>query len=196
MHDCVTKHTNHTARDRRNGTDWFMFKERWPIRCSPDEMHPRSARRIAIALLPVECVFSDASKPNLLWHSIACFDSFEKKPRMRNRERKKVEKYCGTRVQIGQISWESSLLTIHQKFYKISVHFIAYISFDVISKSFLSICISSMWRKDKSSFKKKKKKRSNLIVCNLSNLSDCRPRSNEKRKRGRENRRRQRDFGN
>lgn len=38
MHDCVTKHTNHTARDRRNRTDWFMFKERWPIRCSPDEM--------------------------------------------------------------------------------------------------------------------------------------------------------------
>lgn len=65
-----------------------------------------------------------------------------------------------------------------------------------LSSRFLSICISSMWRKDKSSFKKKKKKRSNLIVCNLSNPSDCRPRSNEKRKRGRENRRRQRDFGN
>lgn len=74
--------------------------------------------------------------------------------------------------------------------------FILSLIYDMISKSFLSICISSMWRKDKSSFKKKKKKRSNLIVCNLSNLSDCRPRSNEKRKRGRENRRRQRDFGN
>lgn len=151
-----------------------------------------SAQRIAIAL-PVECVFSDASKTTiLLWNGIACFYSFEKKKKkhrttvrcMRNREKKwkstrVLRDTCSNRPDFVRVVAfdDPSFIKISIPFHILDNYIISLISFDIL-KSLYHFLPTYKFQKTK---KKNVEPISNLIVW-LSNLFDCRPWSNEKRR--------------
>lgn len=170
-----------------------------------------SAQRIAIAL-PVECVFSDASKTTiLLWNGIACFYSFEKKKkkkhrttvrRMRNREKKWKSTWvlrdtCSNRPDFVRVVVfdDPSFIKISIPFHILDNYIISLISFD-ISKSLYHFLPTYKFQKIK-----KKKRRTDIELNRLAFQSfwlssTIERKKKREREKERENRRRQRDFGN
>lgn len=167
-----------------------------------------SAQRIAIAL-PVECVFSDASKTTiLLWNGIACFYSFEKKKETSNHGatyEKPRKKWKSTRVLRDTCSNRPDFVRVvafdDPSFIKISIPFhildnyiISLISFDIL-KSLYHFLPTYKFQKTK------KKRRTDIELNRLAfqsfRLSSTIERKKKReREKERENRRRQRDFGN
>lgn len=167
-----------------------------------------SAQRIAIAL-PVECVFSDASKTTiLLWNGIACFYSFEKKKKETSnhgatyeKPRKKMEKYTSIAGHVFKSARfresfdDPSFIKISTPFHILDNYIISLISFD-ISKSLYHFLPTYKFQKTK-----KKKRRTDIELNRLAfqsfRLSSTIERKKKReREKERENRRRQRDFGN
>lgn len=169
-----------------------------------------SAQRIAIAL-PVECVFSDASKTTiLLWNGIACFYSFEKKkketsnhgatyekPRKKWKSTRVLRDTCSNRPDFVRVVAfdDPSFIKISIPFHILDNYIISLISFDIL-KSLCHFLPTYKFQKTK-----KKKRRTdielNCLAFQSFRLSSTIERKKKrKREKERENRRRQRDFGN
>lgn len=187
-----------------------MFKERWPIRCSPDEMQFGRPNE-SLSLSPWNASFQTHRKrPSSYGTALPASTRSKKKKkkhrttvrRMRNREKKwkstrVLRDTCSNRPDFVRVVAfdDPSFIKISIPFHILDNYIISLISFDIL-KSLCHFLPTYKFQKTK-----KKKRRTdielNCLAFQSFRLSSTIERKKKrKREKERENRRRQRDFGN
>lgn len=163
-----------------------MFKERWPIRCSPDEMQFGRPNE-SLSLSPWNASFQTHRKrPSSYGTALPASTRSKKKKKkhrttvrcMRNREKKwkstrVLRDTCSNRPDFVRVVAfdDPSFIKISIPFHILDNYIISLISFDIL-KSLYHFLPTYKFQKTKK--KKNVEPISNLIVW-LSNLFDCRP---------------------
>lgn len=174
-----------------------MFKERWPIRRSPDEMQFARPNE-SLSLSPWNASFqTHRNRPSSSYGTeLPASTRLKKKKKKRNvygatYEKPRKKKWKSTRVLRDTCSNRPDFVRVFDdpSFIKYpfifeSQRIIFVVSFPLLANLYI-LYKEKINRVPKDKKKKSIESRSNLIVW-LSNLLDCRPRSNEKREKGKE----------
>lgn len=187
-----------------------MFKERWPIRCSPDEMQFGRPNE-SLSLSPWNASFQTHRKrPSSYGTALPASTRSKKKkketsnhgatyekPRKKWKSTRVLRDTCSNRPDFVRVIAfdDPSFIKISIPFHILDNYIISLISFD-ISKSLYHFLPTYKFQKTK-----KKKRRTDIELNRLAfqsfRLSSTIERKKKReREKERENRRRQRDFGN